>query len=287
MHKSILETNELLRAEVPEDEICFCGTTINDKQCRAGLSARLFFHLVRRPDPAVMAQTGIRKLLHVSCSFQRFLHIYRKGDTVVQPCFYPGVMCPISWPRSAFEKIAIAGTERGLFQRCLARPEVLLLHEVLVAEARPKRPIAPLFKRQCGWRFVSRMGNLERVLSIGPHLQKDMGACVWACVGGWRGFHQYPENTGKPVRLDGDAIVGPRAAWVHLDQVRAGAQIRRLHRLPSHRNDVRGIFRSCGCCLSRSRLSGDPKDQHQQDGPCRCGSSHGSILPSRMRMCRG
>jgi len=66
-----------------------------------------------------------------------------------------------------FNNVAIAGAELRLFNHCLARPEILLFKEILKADIRTERAVAPLVKGQRDWHLVAGVRNPDRIWPLG------------------------------------------------------------------------------------------------------------------------
>src|ERR1035438_663463 len=173
------------------------------------------------------------------------------------------------------QEIAFAGAKFGFSQQRLARPVILLLKEIFIAESVAERAVAPFVKGQRGRYLVSGMRNQDRVLPIGAHFKQNVATRTCAGILRRGNLQQHAQHAGEPMRLDGNAIAGPRSARLDTDKVTAGAKIGLLHVLPRSSKHGVGIRRVC---------EGGEK---QRDGQCGPEEFHDAILPSRMRMCRG
>src|SRR5208337_4820021 len=131
-----------------------------------------------------------------SCSFQRFLNIYWKTDTLVQPASDLGVMRAIRSARRTLQNDAIPRAIPGFFHYRLVGPIVLGFKKILVAESGAKRAVAPLVKRQNNWSRISGVSNFDHILAIWPHFEKNFGAGVRICIFGRGNFEEYAQNAG-------------------------------------------------------------------------------------------
>jgi hypothetical protein len=118
--------------------------------------------------------------------------------------------------------------------------------------------------------------NPDRILAVGPHFKQDTDARILARISrrrpGWDDLDERAQNAWKPVRFDGNGIADSIPTCIHPHQASGGAKIRSLNALPRD-----GNYRS-----RIRRVRSGRSEQH-----CRShdrGESHGTILPSWMRM---
>jgi hypothetical protein len=127
--------------------------------------------------------------------------------------------------------------------------------------------------------------NPDRILAVGPHFKQDTDARIRARISrrrpGWDDLEERAQNAWKPVRLDGNGIADSISTCIHPHQASGGAKIRSFNALTrdgNHRSRIRRVRSR----RSRRRVRSGRNEQH-----CRShnrGESHGTILPSWMRM---
>src|SRR5271165_4162468 len=178
-----------------------------------------------------MAQPKVGKFLHRPCFLHCLFHIDRKPDSVVEPASDFCVVRPVRYTGGALQHVAVPRAKLRLFHPRLAGPEILWLQKILIAESTAERAVAPLVERQYSRLLVAWMRDPDRGLPSRTHFEQYM----FTCTGRRGNIHQHPQDAGKPVRIDGEAIADSRAVCVHPDQVTAGAKIRRLNALSRSR----------------------------------------------------
>ena len=117
---------QLRGAEIPEAEMCFCAAVVDDKQGGTSAATHFHFYLVCRPDASLISQAEGGELFHRSRAFLCFLNINWKAYIVIEPTPDLAIVGSVRRAGRAFHNVAIAGAEFGLFNHCLARPEILL-----------------------------------------------------------------------------------------------------------------------------------------------------------------
>src|SRR5579871_964260 len=125
-----------------------------------------------------MPQSEISELLHGPAAFHGLFCIDGKTDGMVEPGLDLRVMSLLGDAGRALHHVAIT---RAIFCRrfsSLLGPEVLLFQKILIAEARPQRPIAPSIKRESSHRAIAGMRDLNRAFSVEVHVKENVHARI-------------------------------------------------------------------------------------------------------------
>src|ERR1035437_848111 len=198
----------LVQVEVLASQLRLLRPAIDHQQRGTRLPLHLDLDLARRPDAAVLAQAESDEILLLPRSAHRLHHMHRVKDRLVDPRAHRPVGTSVLRAGGALQHVTIPCAILRWRQKSLALPEQMILHHVLVGEARTQQRITPMFQRQHDRYFLSRLDHLDGDVPAGVHVQQQ----TRPRGRGLSDLTQQAQSVGKPVTLHLDLLAGALAA---------------------------------------------------------------------------